>query len=240
QAMNNLGSHFMKSGDFEAALRKFENAKAIAPNIPTIDENIRKVGISMSSGKTKSESGRLTLCMIAKNEEDRLGGCLESVQGLVDEIVVVDTGSDDRTVEIAESFGAKMGYFPWNDNFSDARNESLKLATGDWIIWLDPDDLLPKEMHEPIREAMRQGLGMKRAYFWVLDDQGYEPVTCLQLRLFPNLEGVRFSQPIHEQLTPSLIELGVVCEPTDIRVVHTGYTTPEVVRAKQDRYLVIC
>jgi glycosyltransferase involved in cell wall biosynthesis len=60
-----------------------------------------------------------------------------------------------------------MRFFQWNDNFSDARNESLKLATGDWIIWLDPDDLLPREMHGPIREAMRQGLGKKRAYFWV-------------------------------------------------------------------------
>lgn len=73
----------------------------------------------------------------------------------------------------------------------------------------------------------------------MLDDQGYEPVTCLQMRLFPNLKGVQFSQPIHEQLTPSLIALGVSCVPTDIRVVHTGYTTPEVVREKQDRYLGI-
>ncbi|MCH7735477.1 MAG: FAD-dependent oxidoreductase [Chloroflexi bacterium] len=229
----------MKAGDLDVALDLYTRAKAVAPQTPTIRENLRRVNQRMRAGNNKPDGGRLTLCMIAKNEEERLGRCLESVQGLVDEIVVVDTGSDDRTVEIAESFGARIGSFPWNNNWSDARNESLKLATGDWIIWLDPDDLLPKEMHGKIREAMRQGLGKKRAYFWVLDDQGYEPVTCLQLRLFPNIEGVRFSQPIHEQLTPSLIALGITCEPTDIRVVHTGYTTPEVVRDKQERYLAI-
>lgn len=238
QAMNNLGTSYMRDGDLAAALDMYTRANAAAPNIPTIQENIRRVNLRMAD-QSKSDGGKLTLCMIAGNEEARLGKCLDSVQGLVDEIVVVDTGSTDRTVEIAESYGAKLGYFEWNDNFSDARNESLKLATGDWIMWLDPDDLLPREMFPKIREAMRQGLGKKKAYFWILDDQGYEPVTCLQLRLFPNLEGVEFRQPIHEQLAPSLIDLGVSCEPTDIRVVHTGYTTPEVVREKQDRYLGI-
>ena len=238
QAMNNLGTAYLRAERLDDALDMYTRANAIAPNIPTIQENIRRVNQRMAKEST-SNGGRLTLCMIAGNEEERLGKCLESVQGLVDEIVVVDTGSTDRTVEIAESFGAKLGSFPWNDNFSDARNESLKLATGDWIMWLDPDDLLPQDMHGKIREAMRAGLGKKKAYFWILDDQGYEPVTCLQLRLFPNLPGVEFRQPIHEQLAPSLIELGVSCEPTEIRVVHTGYTTPEVVREKQERYLGI-
>jgi tetratricopeptide (TPR) repeat protein len=238
QAMNNLGTAHLREGALDAALDMYTQANAVAPNIPTIQENIRRVNQRMAD-KQNSDGGRLTLCMIAGNEEERLGKCLDSVQGLVDEIVVVDTGSTDRTVEIAESYGATLGYFPWNDNFSDARNASLELATGDWIIWLDPDDLMPREMFPKIREAMRQGLGKKKAYFWILDDQGYEPVTCLQLRLFPNLDGVEFRQPVHEQLAPSLTEIGVTCEPTDIRVVHTGYTTPEVVRGKQDKYLGI-
>ncbi|MCH2665229.1 glycosyltransferase [bacterium] len=242
QAMNNLGTALMRRGDLDAALDLYTRANTIAPNTPTIQENIRRVKRRMDDreqGADNLEGGRLTLCMIAKNEEERLGRCLESVQGLVDEIVVVDTGSDDRTVEIAESYGATLGYFPWKNNWSEARNESLKLATGDWIMWLDPDDLLPPEMFCKIREAMKRGLGKKKAYFWILDDQGYEPVNCLQMRLFPNIEGVEFRQPIHEQLTPSLAELGVTCEPTNIRVIHTGYTTPEVVRDKQERYLAI-
>ena len=177
--------------------------------------------------------------MIAKDEEARLARCLDSVQGLVDEIVVVDTGSSDATVEVARRYGAKLGYFEWCDDFSAARNASLELATGDWILWLDPDDVLPGEMHAKIRAAMRRGQGKKTAYSFVLDDQGYEPVTCFQMRLFPNLEGVEVTMPIHEQLTPSLARIGVRCEATDIRVEHTGYTTPEVVREKQERYLGI-
>jgi glycosyltransferase involved in cell wall biosynthesis len=180
---------------------------------------------------------RLSLCMIVRDEEERLGNCLESVQGLVDEIVVVDTGSVDRTVEVAERYGARIGHFPWCDNFSAARNVSLELATGDWILWLDADDLLPAEEHARIRHLTEQG--RDKCYFFVLDDQGYEQVSCLQMRLFPNLPGVTFEMPIHEQVTPSLARLGIEMVSTDIRVVHTGYTTPDVVRAKKDRYLGI-
>ena len=183
------------------------------------------------------EGGRLTLCMIVRDEEERLGNCLESARDLVDEIVVVDTGSTDRTVELAESFGAKMGYFEWCDDWAAARNESLKLATGDWILWLDADDLLPQEYHQQIRALTQQGKG--KSYFFALDDKGYENVSCLQMRLFPNLPGVEFEMPVHEQVSPSLARLGLEMVATDIRVVHTGYTTPEVVKAKKDRYLGI-
>lgn len=234
-AMNNLGTIKMKQGKFDEAERLFKRARKRAPNVPAIEENLKRVKAAQSR-KRPGEGGKLTLCMIAKNEAERLPKCLESVQGLVDEIVVVDTGSTDRTVEIAASFGAKTGYFEWCDNWSMARNVSIELATGDWILWLDPDDVLPKEMHGKIRDAMARGLGKKKAYFFVLDDRGYEPVNCLQLRLFPNVSGVAFSQPVHEQVTPSLANLGITCELTDIRVVHTGYTTPEVVREKQERY----
>ena len=189
-----------------------------------------------SRGEETNSSERLTLCMIVRDEEARLRKCLESVKGLCDELVV-DTGSTDRTIEIAESFGAVIGNFEWCDDFAAARNESLRLATGDWIVWLDADDLLPARYHATIRTLL--GRGRDKAYFFALDDQGYESVSCLQMRLFPNLSGVRFEMPIHEQVTISLAELGVEMVPTDIKVVHTGYTTPEVVREKKDRYLAI-
>ena len=222
-----------------------EQALILDPKVEIIGKNARLVKELSRPGAVKSRfggdqnGGRLTLCMIAKNEADRLGRCLESVQGLVDEIVVVDTGSTDDTVAIAEKYGAKLGYFEWCDDFAAARNESLKLATGDWIMWLDPDDILPRECHQKIRAVMRQGLGKKVAYYWVLDDQGYEPITCLQMRLFPNMPGIEFTMPIHEQITPSLAKLGIICEATDIRVEHTGYSSPEVVGKKQARYLGI-
>ncbi len=82
----------------------------------------------------------ISLCMIVKNEEENLGRCLKSVQDLVDEIIVVDTGSTDKTVEIAKEYGAKVHYFKWCNDFSAARNESLKYASKNWILIMDGDD----------------------------------------------------------------------------------------------------
>ena len=79
----------------------------------------------------------LTLSMIVKNEENYLGGCLESVKDIVDDIVIVDTGSTDKTIEIAEKYGAKIFHFEWVNDFSAARNFALAKSTGDWILYLD-------------------------------------------------------------------------------------------------------
>ncbi|MBT6148837.1 MAG: tetratricopeptide repeat protein [Gemmatimonadetes bacterium] len=217
-----------------AALRELQPSRAgkVLPRMPVVAHR---------PGQQETEeyhpSARLTLCMIVRNEEARLGACLDSVVGLVDEIVVVDTGSTDSTVDVARQYGAVMGAFEWCDDFAAARNESLRLATGDWIMWLDADDVLPAEYHAPIRKLVSGS--QDRGYFFVLDDQGYESVSCLQMRLFPNVEGIEFEMPIHEQVTPSLGRLGIDMQPTDIRVVHTGYTAPDVVREKKDRYLGI-
>ena len=91
--------------------------------------------------------------MIVKNEEQMLAQCLESVSGVVDEIIIVDTGSEDRTVEIAKRYGARVYHHPWEDNFSLARNQSLGYATCDWIFILDADEVLTKEDHDKLRQA---------------------------------------------------------------------------------------
>ena len=84
----------------------------------------------------------ISLCMIVKNEEDTLARCLDTVQDIVDEINIVDTGSTDRTKEIAKKYTSRIFDYPWNDSFSDARNESFKHATKDYILYLDADDVL--------------------------------------------------------------------------------------------------
>src|SRR5207245_5074676 len=94
---------------------------------------------------------KVSLCMIVKNEEANLGACLASVADLVDEIILVDTGSTDKTKEIAAQFGARVFDFPWVDSFAAARNECLRHATGAWIFWLDADDRLDEDNRQRLR-----------------------------------------------------------------------------------------
>jgi len=100
-------------------------------------------------------SDRLFLTMIVKNEAATLDHCLTSVQDLVDEIVVVDTGSHDATPNIARRHGAHLFEMPWPDSFAAARNESIRHATGQWLLWLDADEYL----NEANRDKLRTLLG---------------------------------------------------------------------------------
>ena len=92
--------------------------------------------------------------MIAKNEERVLARCLASVRAIVDEIILVDTGSTDRTVEIAESFGARVYHAPWENDFSKVRNVSLSYATKDWILVLDADEEIDATDHAQLKSFM--------------------------------------------------------------------------------------
>ena len=101
----------------------------------------------------------VSLCMIVKNEEDVLARCLESVSGLVDEIVIVDTGSADRTREIAEQFTSRVYDFAWIDDFAAARNYAFSLAEKDYCMWLDADDVLleaDRAALETLKETLDQ------------------------------------------------------------------------------------
>ncbi|MCF6154452.1 MAG: tetratricopeptide repeat protein [Candidatus Brocadia sp.] len=100
--------------------------------------------MSITGHSRVSNNGRPTLsaCMIVKNEEYFLPQCLKSIKDAVDEIIIVDTGSTDKTVDIAQSFGARVHHHPWKNNFSEARNHSLDYATGDWILQIDADEAL--------------------------------------------------------------------------------------------------
>lgn len=106
---------------------------------------------------TPFRPGAISLCMIVKNEEALLDKCLSSVHGLVDEIIVVDTGSTDRTVEIAQAHGARIEHFKWCDDFAAARNYSLGFARGEWILILDADESLNPADHAAIRALTTRG-----------------------------------------------------------------------------------
>jgi glycosyltransferase involved in cell wall biosynthesis len=108
----------------------------------------------MQSEIQNPQQNRLSVCLIVKNEEKFLGQCLKSVRDLASQIVVVDTGSTDRTVEIAKEYGAEVYSFAWCDDFSAARNAALEHATGDWVLVLDADEELSAEGREKLKPAM--------------------------------------------------------------------------------------
>ncbi len=176
----------------------------------------------------------VSLCMIVKNEADDLPRCLLSVKDLVDEIIVVDTGSTDDTASIARKFCAKVYDFVWVDNFSAARNFSLEKATGRWILWLDADEELSAGAAELLRPLLRnaelEGLRITMVNY-LGKDIGSNRETYQFLKLFRNRSAYRFVRPIHEQL------LGV---PTDkiadcpgVACLHYGYLDQAVRRKKK-------
>ena len=171
---------------------------------------------------------RISLCMIAKNEERFLPECLARAKAAVDEIVFVDTGSTDRTVAIAESFGAKVLHSPWNDDFSAPRNVGLQAATGDWILVLDADEFLQPGACERIRDLVQapEVLGYHLHFVNVYGNG--KTLGVMMVRLFRNLPGIAYENVIHEQVTPSLQRLGgprgLVLGSCDVEVEHHGYT----------------
>jgi hypothetical protein len=102
------------------------------------------------------DQGQTTIscCMIVRNSETTIAAAVESIKPWVGQVVVVDTGSTDRTVEICRSLGCEVYHFPWPDSFAEARNESLKYARGDWTIWIDADDVIDPENDRKLREIV--------------------------------------------------------------------------------------
>jgi len=164
----------------------------------------------------------LSLCMIVRDEAAMLGECLESAAGLADEIVVVDTGSEDGTREIARSYGARVIRFVWRDDFSAARNASLDAATGDWILWLDADERLRKAEHDRLRGLIMSG--SHDAYLVpILSPKPNGSQVTRGHRLFRKDRRVRFAGRVHEQIGPSLERAGYRVGAADIAIDHLGY-----------------
>lgn len=184
----------------------------------------------------------ISLCMIAKNEEKHIARCIESAKPFVDQIVVVDTGSTDFTVEIAEGLGAEVYHHIWQDDFALARNQSLEYATGDWILFLDCDEALQPETAPMLREAAQND-----AYqgYWVNITNMFneQPSTTFTgFRLFRNNPLHRFEVPIHEQILPSVIRNSSADKigHSNITIYHYGYENePAVYKNKIERNLRI-
>jgi tetratricopeptide (TPR) repeat protein len=172
------------------------------------------------------ERMRLSLCMIVRNEARTLPRCLDSVKGVVDEIVVVDTGSTDDTPAVAERYGARLFHFAWCDDFSAARNQAVSQARGEWILALDADEALTRESRRTLRDLLKDD--RHQAFLINIrsplkDARGQAAVVNAWPRLFRNRPEIRYEGRVHEQLSPSIARLGGMVARTDLVIDHQGY-----------------
>ena len=162
--------------------------------------------------------------MIVKNEEKYLADCLASVKDVVNEIVIVDTGSTDRTIEIAKEYDAKIFNFNWVNDFSAARNYALDNSTGDWILYLDADERLSPDSKAEMSRLTKEI--KKEAYFCIvdnIDEIGHRAALMAYPRLFPNKKELRFEGAIHEQIEPALLRNHYQIKNAKIKIIHLGY-----------------
>lgn len=213
-----------RDNDAAAVLKKAVKAGVETPEIKML----------LNSYKPHPE---VSVCMIVKNEEKFLDNCLNSVKALADEIIIVDTGSTDRTVEIARSHGAKVYFHEWENDFSKARNYSLSYATKEWIFVIDADEELYQEDIPSLKNALTQDrYNVISINVYNLTPEGREDVATFlpSIRLFRRKVGALYDGIVHNQLTFNaerevILRLGV-------RLKHYGYgLDAESMKRKHER-----
>jgi tetratricopeptide (TPR) repeat protein len=252
--LNYVGVAFYELWSLEAASALFSASIRLDPGIPHVKRNLTecrrrtkalksahpgskalKAAIAPLAVQAKRAAARarpatgltLSLCMIVRDEEEMLPRCLDAIHGAVDEIVIVDTGSTDRTIEIALSYGAKVIEREWTGSFAEARNASFEAATGDWVMYLDADEVLVADDADRLRQLT--GQTWREAFYLVETNYTGEEgdgtaLTHNALRVFRNRPQYRFDGRLHEQIaqhlptyTPERVAHSTV------RIEHYGY-----------------
>jgi hypothetical protein len=182
----------------------------------------------------------LSVCLVTRNEEENISRVLLSVAGIANEVIVADTGSTDRTAEAAAALGAKVIQFPWQDDFSAARNSAVEQARSDWVLWLNPDEELPPESRERLTEAVARPDAL--AYLLRVRDRltpgpPAKETETRQVRLFRRGAGVRYAGRLHPRFGANLEELaartGKMVYTLDAAILRHGYLsklTPDKLR----------
>ncbi len=234
------------AGDFAAALKAARRARELVPSWGLARDAV-KAFEKRAQGRSSKAGGlgvqwpelpasrrltRLSLCMIVRNEEKYLAQCLRSVSGLASQIVIVDTGSRDRTCDIAREFGAEVHSFEWVDDFSAARNEALQHARGDWVLVLDADEELLVESSRHLVPLMEDA--GHSGYRIPLQDVVRGPSSTIHVpRLFRNAPGIQFTGRIHEDAFPSVGRIGaswgLKVGIGKLGILHHGYTAEATV-----------
>ena len=211
---------------------------------------------------------KVSLCIIARNEEKNIEACLDSVRDIIDEVIIVDTGSTDKTKGIAndfckkiaakrgKSFGFKILDFKWAHDFSAARNESIRHATKDWILVLDADETLDnaKEIKDIIKDSEHDALLFLQKNYtndssiagFVAEKHERNKETyagwfgSFIARLFRNKKGYEFKGVVHELIEPSIEEKRGKIAATNIAINHYGNSDPSAAMRKRNLYLELC
>jgi glycosyltransferase involved in cell wall biosynthesis len=176
--------------------------------------------------------------MMVKDEAENLPHCLESVRGLADESIVVDTGSSDATPQIARDEGARVFRFDFTrTDFASARNYALAQARGRWILVLDADEKITAESRPRIEALARQT--EDTGYYFERYNHSAETTRDYVVRLFPNDPRYRYKGRVHETIDASILEAGGRLHQTSIRIDHRFAQNPAARRQKNLRYIEI-
>lgn len=186
---------------------------------------------------------KLSACVITKNEEKNIAIWLHCMKKIVDEIIVVDTGSDDQTIMLAENAGAKVYRYSWQSDFAAAKNFALEKATGDWILFLDADEYFTNETIEEVPRYLRKIHDNKKIdallcrLVNVDADDGNRIINTVQsLRIFRNNKMLRYQGKVHETLRRIGAPLQLAKMEAEVEIYHTGYSR-RLIKKKLERNL---
>ncbi len=186
----------------------------------------------------------LSACVITKNEEKNIPGWLKCMGNIADEIIIVDTGSTDNTVRLAQKAGAKLYHFKWINDFAAAKNYAIEQATGDWIMFLDADETFTVESQKVLRQEMERfnrdnsvACLLCRMLDIDVDNDNRVFNTALLPRIFRRSPYIRYKGSIHEQLENSQGNKKMVFA-EKLEIHHTGYSS-SIIRSKTERNLPI-
>ncbi len=253
----------IKQKKYDSAMKEIENAMVAF----TVNDGFLSAALKIRDllgpkeiTAASDNKGTVSLCMIVKNEADDLAKCLSSVKPFVDEMILVDTGSNDNTREIARAFGTKVYDFKWTDDFSEARNFSISKAKGDWIFLLDADEVVSPRDFDLFKSIIREPSAAPAAYSfvtrnyiprantvgWVPNDGKYDKEEAAEgwipsdkVRLFPNETRIRFEYPVHEMVEPSLSRAGLKVIKCAMPIHHYGKLNREKSDCKGEVYYLI-
>jgi glycosyltransferase involved in cell wall biosynthesis len=250
----------LQDNDYLPAMAAIETLAATAtPDEGLIDAAlaVRAKIASEALPPKKQGAASLSLCMIVKDESAGLGACLKGVKPLVDEMIIVDSGSTDRTLDIARLFGARTYAFKWSGDFSAARNFSLDRSSSDWILILDADEIIAPQDFDRIRNLIGEHPERKTAYSietrnythlanamgWQPNDGSYPRFEAglgwfpsRKVRLFPRCDAIRFCYPVHELVEPSIKAFGVPILHCQVPIHHYGHLNETKNQRKAEQY----